>query len=128
MELSNDGSSAMFTLDITPTTLTVRYERWTRLFVRRSRTDIPLAAIREVVPVARPLAQARGLRAGLVVNGVLKAGTWSGFDGVRRLVCARRGEPGLRIVLDRRIDGVDELVLSLAGAEGVRRRLAGAAA
>ncbi|MEO3890855.1 hypothetical protein [Nonomuraea sp. B5E05] len=118
----------MFTLDITPTTLTVRYERWTRLFVRRARTDIPLAAIREVVPVAHPLSQARGLRAGIVVSGVLKAGTWTGFDGVRRLVCARGGEPGLRVVLDRRIDGVDELVLSLAGAEDVRRRLAGAAA
>ncbi|WP_246064182.1 hypothetical protein [Nonomuraea longispora] len=118
----------MFTLDITPTTLTVRYDQWTRLCVRRARTDIPLEAIREVVPVAKPLAQARGIRAGLLVSGLLKVGTWTGVTGVRRLVCARRGEPGLRIVLDRRIDGVDELVLSLEGADDVRRRLAGAAA
>ncbi|MDF5755500.1 hypothetical protein [Spongiactinospora sp. TRM90649] len=107
-------------------TLVVSHEPWTRLFVRRSRTVVPLAAIREVRPERAPLGVARGPRSGLVVSGFLKVGFWAGLDGVRRLVAADR-TPGLRIVLSHRIDGVDELVLSLDEADRLQTRLPGAA-
>ncbi|GAA4922917.1 hypothetical protein HD597_009216 [Nonomuraea thailandensis] len=117
----------MIEVEIRAGALELRHAPWTRPFVGRATTRVPLGAIREVRLVERPLAEARGLRRGLVVSGRLKLGVWTGWDRVKRLVCARRA-PGLRIVLDRRIAGVDELVFSVDAAGRLRAGIAGARA
>jgi hypothetical protein len=99
--------------EINHDTLTLHFTRWERLFTRTGRVDVPLAAIAEVRPLDRPLAAATGLRSGLVVSGVLKVGAWTSLAGVRRLVAARKGVAGVRIVLKQRsAEGYDELILS----------------
>lgn len=117
----------MFQVEIRDGMLVLRHEPWTRLLVGRARTSVPMAAIQEVRLVPAPLAEARGLRRGLVVSGFLKVGVWTGLDGVKRLICARRA-PGVRIILHRRITGIDELVLSVGDAERLRARIAGVSA
>ncbi|WP_433224434.1 hypothetical protein [Microtetraspora malaysiensis] len=103
--------------------LVATFARWTRPFVRRAEMRVPLAAIREVRLEANPQALATGTHAGLLVSGFLKVGTWTGRGGVRRLVCARRDLPGVRIVLTGRIENVDELVLSVPDAPGLQAQV-----
>jgi hypothetical protein len=105
-------------------TLTVRFASWARLFSRVSTISVPVDGIQEVHHLDRPLAAATGWRSGLLVTGVMKVGVWTSFGGVRRLVAARGGEPGLRIVMKDRRTGYDELILSVRDAEGIRRALA----
>jgi hypothetical protein len=104
--------------------LTVRFAPWARLFSRAGAVSVPVDGIRAVHHLDRPLAAATGWRSGLLVSGVMKVGVWTSFGGVRRLVAARGGEPGLRIVMKDRRSGYDELVLSARDAEGIRRALA----
>jgi hypothetical protein len=108
--------------------LTVHIAPWARLFTRTDAVRVPLAAIREALPLERPLAAATGMHYGMRASGFAKVGTYKSFDGVRRLVAARRGVPGLRIVLRERVAGYDELILSLDDAEEIRCALAAARA
>ncbi|WP_030913825.1 hypothetical protein [Streptosporangium amethystogenes] len=104
-------------------TLSVHFPSWTRLFVKAGRVDVPLEAIADVHHLDQPLTAAKGLRSGLVVSGYIKVGTWTSFGGVKRLVAAQRGVPGVRIVLRHRVAGVDELILGVQDAQEIRRRL-----
>ncbi|MEV6153424.1 hypothetical protein AB0L53_24045 [Nonomuraea sp. NPDC052129] len=115
----------MIHVEVGQGTLSVWHAPWTRLFVRRARTRVPLEAIQDVQLVTDPLAAARGTHSGLLVTGFAKVGTWRELGGVKRLVCARRDLPGLRITLGRRIEGVDELILSVPAAEQLRQRILG---
>jgi hypothetical protein len=113
----------MIQIQVHDTALDVRFPSWTRPFVKGGQVTVPLAAIAEVHHLDRPLAAAKGLRAGLVVSGYVKIGTWTSFSGVKQLVGAHRGVPGLRIVLKQRVAGFDELILSVEDAEEIRRQL-----
>ncbi len=108
----------MIQVTIRQGTLKVHFASWARLFSGASTVSVPVDGIREARHLDRPLAAATGWRAGLVVSGVMKVGVWTSFGGVRRLVAARHGEPGLRIVMKDRRSGYDELVLSVRDAEG----------
>ncbi|MFE7463347.1 hypothetical protein ACFU6R_04490 [Streptomyces sp. NPDC057499] len=103
--------------------LVVEFEGRERMWLRRDGLTVPLAAVRQVVPVGQPLREAHGTRKGLQISGATKIGTWGLVLGPRQLVAAYRGKPGLRVVLDRAASGeeFDELVLSLDDAD----RLAG---
>ncbi|GLW96640.1 hypothetical protein [Microtetraspora sp. NBRC 16547] len=106
--------------------LVATFAPWTRPFVRRAEMRVPLTAIREVRVEANPQAVATGTHAGLLVSGFIKVGTWTGLNGVRRLVCARRDLSGVRIVLTGRTENVDELVLSVPDAPGLQAEIMGA--
>lgn len=57
--------------------------------------------------------QPLGARAGLLVSGFLKIGTWRSVD-TAWLVCMKRGQPTLRVVVDKELSGggFDELLIS----------------
>ena len=76
----------------------------------------------EAARVEKPLRLARGARRGYVVSGFIKIGIWGVFGGPRQLVSARRGNPGLHLVLDRAAAGgeFDEIVLSDPARAGPR--------
>lgn len=116
----------MIRTEIRDGVLVASFAPWTRPFVRRAEMRVPLAAIREVRLEADPRASASGMHAGLLISGLMKVGTWTGLNGVRRLVCARRDVPGVRIVLAGRIENVDELLLSVPDAAGLRAQIMGA--
>ncbi len=99
----------------------IRFTAWERFFIRRERLAIPVAAVRHASLVAEPLRLARGGRRGIAVSGFLKVGVWGLFGGPRQLVAARRGEPGVHLVLDRPAAGgeFDEIVLSDPAAAGI---------
>ncbi|MDG4824595.1 hypothetical protein O7635_22325 [Asanoa sp. WMMD1127] len=92
--------------------LTLRFSGWEQLFVRRAIEVVPLAAVSGADVVEGWLYRPLGVRAGLVVSGLLKVGTWRS-PGITRLVCIRRGEPILRVTVDRRRSGghFDELLI-----------------
>ncbi|WP_169981047.1 hypothetical protein [Microbispora sp. H10836] len=113
----------MIQVEIREGALTVFFAPWARLFTRTGGVSVPVAAIREVHNLDRPLAAATGLHSGLLVSGFAKVGTWTSMTGVKRLVAARRGVAGLRIVLNGRLSGYDELILSVENAEEIRRHL-----
>ncbi|MEU4330995.1 hypothetical protein [Nonomuraea dietziae] len=102
----------MIKIEIRDQALTVLFAPWARLFTRRSSMTVPLASIREIEHLDHPLRAATGLHAGMRMSGVAKVGAWISLRGVKRLVAARRGEPGVRIVLADRSSGYDELILS----------------
>ena len=103
-------ASVMVTGDL----LDIRFTSWERLWIGRERLVLPVAAVRHAVRVDDPLRLARGARRGYTVTGFAKIGIWGLFGGPRQLVAARRGEPGLHLVLDRAAAGgeFDEVVLS----------------
>ncbi|MEV2237492.1 hypothetical protein [Micromonospora sp. NPDC049891] len=92
----------------------IRFTGWERLWTGRDRLAVAVGAVRQVARVDNPLRLARGARSGYVVSGFVKIGVWGLFGGTRQLVAARRGEPGLHLVLDRAGTGgqFDEVVLS----------------
>jgi hypothetical protein len=93
--------------------LIVQFSWWERLLVRRTAEEVPLAAIRHTQVVDRWSYRPLGVRAGLVVAGLLKIGTWRS-PGSARLVCMKRGLPTLRVAVDRTRSGgrFDELLIS----------------
>ncbi|MFC9430763.1 hypothetical protein [Streptomyces sp. NPDC056987] len=105
--------------------VTVEFNGRERTWLRRGEVTVPLAAVRRVTPVETPLRAAHGARSGLQISGFAKIGVWGIMTGPRQLVAAYRGRPGLHILLDRGVDGVeyDELVLSLDGAEQLAEAL-----
>lgn len=96
----------------------VRFEGWEPLFTRRARLEIPRDAIREAAVVLRPLRGTSGARVGLTVTGLRKIGRWGLGVGRRQLVSVRRGEPAVRLVLDREVTGYDEVLVSVTDAAG----------
>jgi len=104
----------MASITVTGEQVDIQFTGWERLWVGRERTVIPVGAVRHAALVADPLRLVRGGRRGVAVSGVLKIGIWGLFGGPRQLVSARRGEPGLHLVLDRAASGgeFDEVVLS----------------
>ncbi|MEV0393700.1 hypothetical protein [Polymorphospora rubra] len=104
----------MASVTLTADLIDVRFTATERLWIGRERIAVPIAAVRQAVCVDRPLSLARGARRGYVVSGFIKIGIWGIFGGSRQLVSARRGNPGLHLVLDRAAAGgeFDEIVLS----------------
>lgn len=101
----------------------VRFEKWEPLFTRRTRLAVPSGAIRAVDVVENGLRATRGARVGLLVTGLRKIGRWGLGVGLRQLVSVRRGQPALRLVLDREITGYDEVLVSLPDAAAVAAAL-----
>ncbi|GGM48313.1 hypothetical protein ACFFX1_45210 [Dactylosporangium sucinum] len=120
----------MASITVTGNAIDIRFTGWERMWIWRERLSLPLTAVRQVVQVDNPLRLARGARRGYAVTGFAKVGVWGLFGGPRQLVAARRGEPGLRLVLDRAAAGgeFDEVVLSSPAAPGlaetIRRAMA----
>jgi hypothetical protein len=90
----------MATLQLTPTTLTVRLTRGEKIAGLLRDVTLPRSAVRAAELVEDALPAARGLRApGLALPGARKIGTWR-RAGERTLVCVRRGQPAVRIQLE----------------------------
>jgi hypothetical protein len=86
-------------VELTPSTLTVRFTRGEKLAGLVRDVAVPLSAVREVEVMAEPLRDMRGLRApGLALPGVRKIGTWR-RPGERTLVSVRKGQPAVRVRL-----------------------------
>lgn len=105
--------------------LTVEFSNRESMWARRSGVTVPLAAVRSVSCVERPLREARGARKGYQ-SAFTKIGVWGVFTGPRKLVSARRGEPGLRILLDKASSGdeFDEIIVSVRDAAGLAQQIA----
>ncbi|MCO8270759.1 hypothetical protein M1L60_09145 [Actinoplanes sp. TRM 88003] len=101
----------MASITVTGDIIEIRFTGWERLWTGRQRLAIPVAAVRQASAVAEPLGLARGARRGLAVSGLLKVGVWGLFGGTRQLVAARRGEPGLHLILSAGQE-FDEIVIS----------------
>ncbi|WP_422744798.1 hypothetical protein ACN27B_11080 [Micromonospora sp. WMMD754] len=116
----------MATVMLTGEVIDVRFTGWERVWTGRERFVLPVGAVRHVAPVGEPVRLARGARRGFVVSGLAKIGVWGLFGGPRQLVAARRGEPGLHLVLDRAAAGgeFDEVVLSTPDAPALAAAIA----
>jgi hypothetical protein len=90
----------MATIELTPTTFTVRLSTAEKIAGLLRDTTIPRAQVAAARAVPDGLSSARGLRApGLGIPGVRKIGTWR--RGTRRsLVSVRRAEPALLVTLE----------------------------
>ncbi|MEU5988148.1 hypothetical protein ABZ806_04130 [Spirillospora sp. NPDC047418] len=119
----------MAEVTITGNSVDIEFDAWERLWTRRARVAVPLAAITRAARVDAPLRAARGSRRGLAVSGFAKIGVWGLVRGPRLLVSARRARPGLRLTLDRAISGdeFDGIVLSHPDAARLADRIRAAA-
>ena len=89
----------MASLQLTPTTLSVRLTRGEKLSGLLRDLEVPRSAVRSVEVVPEPLREMRGLRApGLALPGVRRIGTWR-RPGERTMVSVRKGQPAVRIRL-----------------------------
>ncbi|WP_430782468.1 hypothetical protein [Actinoplanes sp. G11-F43] len=104
----------MATITRTDDVVDIRFTGWERFWTGRDHLTVPAAGVRRMSEVAEPLRLARGARRGIAVSGFLKIGVWGLFGGPRQLVAARRGEPGVHLILDRTVTGgeFDEIVIS----------------
>ena len=90
----------MATVQLTPTTVTVRFTTAEKVAGLLHDLELPRAAVRSAEVVPEPLDAIRGLRApGLALPGVRKIGTWR-RPGERSLICVRRGQPAVRVRLE----------------------------
>jgi hypothetical protein len=105
--------AAVATVDVTGSTVRVRFTRSEKLLGLVRDVDLPRAALRAVEVVPEPLTSLRGLRApGMALPGVRTIGTWRG-RGTRTLVSVRRDQPAVRVDLAGRrwtglLIGVDD--------------------
>ncbi|MCZ2861110.1 hypothetical protein [Blastococcus sp. VKM Ac-2987] len=89
----------MATLQLTPSTLSVRLTRREKIAGLLRDVTVPRSAISAVDVTTDALPATRGLRApGLALPGLRKVGTWR-RPGERMLVCVRRGQPAVRVRL-----------------------------
>lgn len=104
--------------------LVIRFSWWERLMVRRATEETPIAAITQSQLLEHWFYKPLGLRAGLIVTGLLKVGTWRS-PSASRLVCMQRGLPTLRICVDRQRSGghFDELLISARDARATQAAL-----
>jgi hypothetical protein len=115
----------MATVQLTPTTLTLRLTWGEKLTGLLRNLDVPLTAVRGVDVVDEPLSAMHGLRApGLALPGIRKVGTWR-RPGERALVCVRRGQPAVRV----RLTGAryDTLLIGADDAAGLATALSSTA-
>lgn len=94
----------------------IDFPGWEALMTRRGSVEISASAIRGVQVGPGWSSEALGLRAGLVVSGYRKVGTFWHPSGTRRLVSMKRGLPLLRLAVDRASCGFDEVLLSTSDA------------
>ncbi len=114
----------MAELQLTPTTLTVRFPRREKIAGLVRDLAVPLDAVRDAEVVADPLTAVRGLRApGLGLPGVRKIGTWR-RPGERTLVSVRRNQPAVRVRLTG--ERYDALLIGADDAAPLAGRLAAA--
>ncbi|MFD4986663.1 hypothetical protein [Streptomyces sp. NPDC058374] len=115
----------MALMNTSGTALTVTFSGWERMWLKRDKVTVPLAALRRITPIRNPLREAHGTRSGIQVSGFAKVGTWGLVKGPRQLVAAYRGSPGLHILLDRAAASADfdELVLSVDDADRLAEEL-----
>ncbi|MEU6077803.1 hypothetical protein [Micromonospora sp. NPDC047074] len=102
----------MASTTLTPDGIHIHFTAGERLWTRHRHLSVPLTAVRHATAVAEPLRLARGARSGLTVSGFVKIGIWGVLGGPRQLVCARAGQPGLHLTVDRHTTGYDEILLS----------------
>ncbi|WP_324273704.1 hypothetical protein [Blastococcus brunescens] len=89
----------MATVQLTPTTATVRFTRAEKIAGLLRDVTFPRDAVRGAELVPDPLAATRGIRApGLGLPGLRKIGTLR-RPGERTLVCVRRDQPAVRVEL-----------------------------
>ncbi|MGJ5892707.1 hypothetical protein DF268_42025 [Streptomyces sp. V2] len=114
----------MAAVKVSGTRLTVEFTERESRWTGREDVTVPLASVREVTLVERPFKAAHGARNGYQ-SAFTKIGTWGIFTGPRQLVAARRGEPGLRVLLDKEASGgeFDEIVVSVENAADLARRI-----
>lgn len=111
----------MATVQLTPTTVTVRFTRTEKILGLLRDVTVSRGAVRGAEVVPDPLPAARGLRApGLALPG-RRVGTWW-RPGERTLVCVRRGELALRLRLAGA--GYDALLVGTADAAALADALA----
>ena len=90
----------MATVQLTPTTVTVRFTRAEKIWGLLRDVELPRTAVRHVEVVPDPVSAPRGLRApGLALPGRRKIGTWR-HRGEKSLVSVRRGQPAVRLRLE----------------------------
>jgi hypothetical protein len=109
----------MARVTVTDEDVRVRFSWWERLGVWRGGLVLPWTDIRSVEVVDRPLAAARGARAGIVVLGLVKVGFWRLGTRSRQLVAVRRAVPAVRIGLDRARQPFGEVLVSTPDATHV---------
>ncbi|KAA1418165.1 hypothetical protein FE697_020215 [Mumia zhuanghuii] len=90
----------------------VTFPGWERLVAGKSAFNAPPQTIQQATAEPGWTSQMLGARSGLAVSGYLKIGTFRHPSGLRRLVAMRRGVPLLRVAVDRRLTGFDELLIS----------------
>ncbi len=104
-------------------TVMVVTTRWERPFVAwRAELEVPVAGVEQAELIERPLPATRGLRAGLLVTGLIKVGRWGIGSGRHTFVSIRRGVPAVRLVLDPQAAGrlgYAELLVSTPDAAAV---------
>lgn len=99
----------MADIDITPTSVLIRFTRSEKLLGLLGDLDFPLHAVTAVAVEEDGLRAVKGVRApGLALPGRRKIGTWRG-RGRRSAVSVRAGEPAVRITLTGQ--RFDQLVL-----------------
>ena len=112
----------MATVQLTPTTLTVRFTPGEKIAGLLRDVELPRSAVRGAEVVPDPMTGMRGLRApGLALPGVRKVGTWR-RPGERTLVCVRRGQPAVRVRLEG--ERYDTLLLGSVDAAALAAGLA----
>lgn len=90
----------MATIEVTPTTLHIRYTRGEKIGGLLRDLTVPRALVTDVSVEPDGLAAARGIRApGLAIPGRRKIGTWRG-RAQRTAVSVRRGQPAVRVRLE----------------------------
>lgn len=117
----------MAEIEVRSGAVSVRFPGWERLFAGRARLEVPFAAVRAVDVLDNGLRATRGGRVGLLVTGLRKIGRWGLGAGLRQLVSVRRGQPALRLRLDRATTGYDEVLVSHPAAAALAARIAAAA-
>jgi hypothetical protein len=111
----------MATIEINPSTLTVRFTRGEKIGGLLRDIEVPLAQLRTVTVEPHGLSAVRGIRApGLALPGRRKIGTWR-RRGHRSAVSVRAGEPAVRLALAGH--RYDELVIGTPEAERTAARL-----
>ena len=117
-----ENDALMATIDVSQTDLHVQFTRAERFAGLLRNITVPLATVRAVTVEPDGLNAARGIRApGLAVPSRRKVGTWR-RRGQRTAVSVRKGEPALRVQLNK--GKYSELLIGTPNAEGLAHQLA----